>query len=201
VSAGAFHTSDVVAAEVCRRLTGGHVLLLTDFDGTLADLVPTPTDAFMSGEVRETLDALARLDAVTVGVVSGRRLMDVRERVGPDAEYAAGLHGLEILGPGDAFVHPSLPIVAPVIQELSALATRELAKYPGVFIEDKTFTLTCHVRNASADDAARAVDGLEALAERSRLAQGARRRVDPRARDRAPRTDDAHHFSGRRSHR
>jgi trehalose 6-phosphate phosphatase len=165
VSAGAFNTSDVVAAEIRRRLAGRPVLLLTDFDGTLADLVPAPDDAVMSAEVREQLDALARVESVTVGVVSGRRLTDVRARVGPDAEYVAGLHGLEILGPEDAFAHPSLQVVAPVVQELSAAATRELARYPGVFIEDKTFTLTCHVRNAAADDAARAVDALEALAE------------------------------------
>jgi trehalose-phosphatase len=165
VNRGAFNTSDVVAAEVSRRLAGRPVLLLTDFDGTLADLVPTPSDAVMSDEVRGCLDAVARMESITVGVVSGRRLSDVRDRVGPDAEYVAGLHGLEIIGPSDAFVHPSLQAVGPIVQKLAEIATRQLAQYPGVFIEDKTFTITCHVRQACVEDAARALDALEALAE------------------------------------
>ncbi len=165
MGARAFNTSDVVAVEVSRRLAGRHVLLLTDFDGTLADLVPSPGDAVMSGEVRACLDAVARMESITVGVVSGRRLADVRARVGPDAEYVAGLHGLEILGPSDTFVHPSLQTVAPIVQKLADAAAKQLGQCPGVFIEDKTFTLTCHVRQASADDAARALDAFEAMAE------------------------------------
>jgi trehalose-phosphatase len=165
VNRGAFDTSDVVAAEVAQRLAGRHVLLLTDFDGTLADLVPMPGDAVMSDEVRACLDAVARVESITVGVVSGRRLADVRARVGPDAEYVAGLHGLEILGPSDVFVHPSLQAVAPIVQELAHVATKQLGQYPGVFIEDKTFALTCHVRQASAEDAARALDAFEVMAE------------------------------------
>ena len=52
-SAGAqYDTSDVVAADVHRRLAGRHLLLLTDFDGTLSDLAPTPDEAVVSDAVR-----------------------------------------------------------------------------------------------------------------------------------------------------
>ena len=154
-----------MAAEVDRRLAGRHALLLTDFDGTLADLVPTPADAVIADEVRAQLGRFAVLDSVTLGVVSGRRLNDVRARVGPAAAFVGGLHGLEITGPSEAFVHPSLETVAPVIQDLIRAATEELAGYPGVLIEDKTFSLTCHVRQAGPEDAARALDIFDVLAE------------------------------------
>jgi len=107
-----------VAADVQRRLTHRHALLLTDFDGTLADLAPTPGEAMMADEVRAQIDILGALESVTLGVVSGRRLADVRGRVGPAAEFVAGLHGLEIIGPSESFVHPSLKTVAPVIRDL-----------------------------------------------------------------------------------
>lgn len=157
--------SDVVAVEVRRRVAGRHTLLLTDFDGTLAEIAPTPGEAVMSHEVRAELGRLAALDAVTMGVVSGRRLFDVRERVGPAPEFAGGLHGLEIMGPTDRFIHTSLEAVAPAILRLARTAGRELASCPGVLIEDKTFSLTCHVRLASPEDASRALETFAALAE------------------------------------
>lgn len=165
MQSAAFSRSDVVAAEVHRRLDGRHALLLTDFDGTLAELAPTPADAVMAEAVRAHLDVLSALDSVTVGVVSGRRLFDVRARVGPAAEFAAGLHGLEIIGPSETFAHPSLETVVPVIRELARVVARELSWCPGVLIEDKTFSLTCHVRLAARDDAIRALDTFAALAE------------------------------------
>jgi len=35
------------------RLRNRHLLLLTDFDGTLAELAPTPAEAVLTDEVRD----------------------------------------------------------------------------------------------------------------------------------------------------
>jgi trehalose-phosphatase len=160
-----FTPSDVVAAEVRRKIGRRHLLLLTDFDGTLAELAPTPAEAVMTSQVHAQLDRIAALEEVTLGVVSGRRLTDVRARVGPSAEFVGGLHGLEITGSGAAFLHPALEGLAPIVQDLVRTARRELASWPGVLIEDKTFSLTCHVRQASPENAARALDAFSVLAE------------------------------------
>ena len=157
--------SDAAAAEVSRRLADRHLLLLTDFDGTLADLAPTPADAVMSPDVQAGLAALAVCPDVTIGVVSGRRLTDVSARVGDGAEFVAGLHGLEITGPGVAFHHYTLDAVAPVLAAIARVAARELAWCPGVLLEDKTYALTCHVRLAPPDLADRALEEFEAIAE------------------------------------
>jgi trehalose-phosphatase len=140
-------------------------LLLTDFDGTLAELAPRPPEAVVSEAVREEIAALASLENVTFGVVSGRRLFDVRQRVGPAAEFVAGLHGLEITGPEALFHHQALDAAAPVLQNILNVATRELAWCPGVYLEDKTYALTCHVRLAPPELAGRALEEFEALAE------------------------------------
>jgi len=150
---------------VQRRLMHRHALLLTDFDGTLADLAPTPGDAVMTDEVRAQIDILGALDSVTLGVVSGRRLADVRARVGPAAEFVAGLHGLEIIGTSESFVHPALQTVRPAIQELIGRAAPELSWCPGLLLEDKTFSVTCHVRQANPQQGARALEMFAALAE------------------------------------
>ncbi len=151
--------------EVHRRTEGRHLLLLTDFDGTLSDMAPTPAEAIVDPEVCAAFDAVAALPSVTAGVVSGRRLVDVAERVGPSAEFVAGLHGLEISSSDAAFHHYALDAVEPVIATLLRTAMKELAWCPGVMLEDKTYSLTCHVRLAPADLADRALAEFEALVE------------------------------------
>ena len=50
-------------------------------------------------------------------------------------------------------------------REEIATAARELAWCPGVYLENKTYALTCHVRLAPPDLADRALEEFEALAE------------------------------------
>jgi trehalose 6-phosphate phosphatase len=164
-SGSSYTTSDVVAREIHARFGDRHLLLLTDFDGTLADLAPTPDEAFLAPAVRNEIDRLAARPAVTFGVVSGRRLLDVARRVGPAATFVAGLHGLEISGPGTSFHHYALESVGAVVASLMQTASRQLAWCPGVYLEDKTYALTCHVRLAPAELADRALEEFEALAE------------------------------------
>lgn len=147
------------------RLRGRHLLLLTDFDGTLAHITPTPAEAVLDDDERRAIEALGERASVTVGVVSGRRLVDVGQRVGTSAEYVAGLHGLEITGPDSAFHHYALDTVAPVIEQIADVAARELSWCPGAFLENKVYALTCHVRQVPPDLADRALEEFEAIAE------------------------------------
>jgi len=141
------------------------LLLLTDFDGTLAELEPVPALATMSPEVREAFEGIAACRWVTAGVVSGRRLPDVAERVGPAAEFVGGLHGLEITGPNCAFHHYALDSVEPAIRQVAAAAARELAWCPGLLLENKIYALTCHVRRSPPELGDRALEEFEALSE------------------------------------
>jgi trehalose-phosphatase len=159
-----YAASDVVARDVHERIGGAHLLLLTDYDGTLAEIAPTPDEAVVSPDVHREVVHLAALSDVTFGVVSGRRLTDVRERVGPAAEFAAGLHGLEIVGPGCRFHHEALDPLVPVIAEIAAEAAHDLAWCPGVYLENKIYALTCHVRRVPAELAPRAIDEFREIA-------------------------------------
>jgi len=140
-------------------------LLLTDFDGTLSEVAPTPEAAVVSDLVRAEYDGLSTVPELTVGVVSGRRLHDVLARIGHAGEFAAGLHGLEIVGPGVEFRHGSLDAVRPVLARLAEAAERRLASCPGCLLENKTYALTCHVRLAPPEQAEQALDAFEAIAE------------------------------------
>jgi alpha,alpha-trehalase len=160
-----YDPSDVAAADVFQRTEGRHLLLLTDFDGTLSDLVTNPAEARVSPDVAAEVLAIARLPRATFGVVSGRRVKDVHDRVGRAAAFAAGLHGLEIDGTDATYRHPSLDTVQPLIASVLEIARRELAWCAGVFLEDKTYSLTCHVRGVAADMAERALDQFVEIAQ------------------------------------
>src|SRR5688572_5901200 len=116
----------IAAVELARRREDRHLLLLFDFDGTLAPFDPDPDAVYLDDEVRALLAGLALKPRSTVGIISGRRLPDLEKRLKiPGEVYVAGFHGLEIHAPGEAFMHPEAA-AAP------AVAARRLHRRQGV---------------------------------------------------------------------
>lgn len=151
-------TADVSrAADAIRRLRAGrHLLLLLDFDGTLTEFNPDPDAVELSRDRRGLLMDLSARPDVTLGIISGRRLADLRRRTQLNARsYCAGLHGLEIEGPGVSFVHPDATRTLTTIRQLRAAVASDVAGLRGVFIEDKHLSIAAHFREAAAQDAAR----------------------------------------------
>jgi trehalose 6-phosphate phosphatase len=133
-------------AEGWRRT--GTLMLLLDFDGTLAPIADRPELAEMPPRTRRALDRLMAMDGVTVAVVSGRGLADVRERAAiPDIAYA-GNHGMEIQGAGMERIHPEAAAARPLLQEVAARIEADLEGIDGAFLEDKGLTLSIHYRLA-----------------------------------------------------
>jgi trehalose 6-phosphate phosphatase len=122
------------------------LLLLFDYDGTLTPIAVRPDLAVLPSETRDSLTSLSSDGRYILGVISGRSLADVRERVGmPDIIYA-GNHGLEIEGPGIRFLHPQAEELKTVIGEVHEQLRHLIADYPGVVIEHKGLTLSVHYR-------------------------------------------------------
>src|SRR4029453_8721648 len=100
------------------------------------------------------------------GLISGRRLIDLRERAGAGSSlFYAGLHGLEIEGPGLRFMHQAASAAAPTIGVLVAEARAATDGLAGVIVEDKGLSVTLHVRGASKADRLHAMTRFDALAE------------------------------------
>lgn len=137
--------------QVRQRLQAAHrILLLLDFDGTLAPIVDRPELATLP---QETQDALNKLNsrpptgpALLVGIISARGLEDVSAMVGVDGLIYAGNHGLEIRGPGLNFLHPDAPGMKEALDRAHGLLAEELAAHPGAFAEHKGLSLTAHYR-------------------------------------------------------
>ena len=141
-----------VAREIRARSDGRHLLILCDFDGTLAEFDPDPHAVWLPTSLRDALTSIAARGDATVGLVSGRRLDDIRTRsdLGADAYYA-GFHGLEIQGEGSKFAHPDVYAVRDVIQTVAGRLAADLRPLEGVLLENKDLSIVVHYRAAPPD--------------------------------------------------
>lgn len=137
-------------SEVAEQLgSARHVLLLLDYDGTLTPIAPRPELADLPEGVRQSLEALARQRRLTLAIISGRALVDIKEKVGISGIVYAGNHGLEIEGPQISFVSPLAEEFKPVLRRLHHQLSQALGAVKGALVEDKGLTLSVHYRQVA----------------------------------------------------
>ena len=129
-----------------------HVLFLSDYDGTLTPIVGRPRDAVLSPSVREKLTALAQRQDFTVGIISGRSLVETRYMAAIEGIYYAGNHGLEIEGPGLDYISTDAELGQAMIEDLAEQLEEELGNVDGVIVEDKGLSLSVHYRLVSEEE-------------------------------------------------
>ena len=140
---------EAAVPELTRRRAGRHLLLLFDFDGTLAPFCADPDAVQLDDEVRRLLAGLALKPNSTIGIISGRRLPDLERRLHiPGEVYVAGFHGLEIHAPGETFMHPEAAAATASVRAIGETMRAHIPALPGVFIEDKVFSIALHYREA-----------------------------------------------------
>jgi trehalose-phosphatase len=149
-----------------RRPPAAHLVVLSDFDGTLTPFTVDPGMASLREETKQLLDALALRSDVTVGLVSGRRLADLEQRTGlTKPAYLAGLHGLEIRRGDFAWSHPGLMKSGDVIDTVVDAMAQAVGGVDGVRLEHKGVALTVHVRGVSPSSRQAVLDRAEQVAQ------------------------------------
>jgi trehalose-phosphatase len=141
---------DEVQSEVANRPVDCAFILLLDFDGTLAEFNPDPSAPQLTPERWDRIERISRQNGVAVGIVSGRRLDDLRRRTRlPDRVYHAGLHGLEIEIDGRRINHPDLDTAQHRLEGLADCLARITTEHPGALIEDKGASVAVHARGVA----------------------------------------------------
>jgi alpha,alpha-trehalase len=123
------------------------ILLMLDFDGTLAPIRPRPEMAKLSAGALNLLERLGRSPDVILAIISGRKLAELKKLVPVRGIYYAGCHGLEINGPGIKFIHPRARAALPDLKALKKDLKSLKGQLPGALIEDKGFSVAFHFRN------------------------------------------------------
>jgi trehalose-phosphatase len=131
------------------RLSGRPLLLMLDVDGTLAPIVRDPALARVPDGTRRTLAYLASRRDIIVALVSGRAARDARRVVGVDDVWTVGNHGAEVLSPvGEVTIDAAVSRYADRIAQAAASLAPLVADVEGALLENKTWTLSVHYRNA-----------------------------------------------------
>ena len=154
------------------------LILLCDFDGTLAELHPDPAAPVLTDTRRAWLRDIAGQPLTFVGIVSGRRIEDLRPRAPlPSHGSDAGLHGMEIERGGRRWQHPDLDRARSAVRELVPAFTRATGRCPGAMVEDKDASVAVHARAVSHEARADVLAMADACAE-PWIAAGRLRRLD-----------------------
>ena len=132
----------------------GSLLVLTDFDGTLAPIVEFPESARLPAGARRALARLAARSATRVAVISGRDLADLRGRINVPDVILAGCHGLIAEGPGFGFEHPRATAYREQFRQLADDLAAKLQSLRGVQVEAKALGVAVHYRRAPHSDLA-----------------------------------------------
>jgi trehalose 6-phosphate phosphatase len=145
-----------VVAACLEILRQSPAALVTDIDGTISAIAPTPFEAVVHADALLALERLTEL-LEAVAVVSGRAPADGAAMVGLEQVTYVGNHGLERIVRGTPWTHPvaeaARPAIAAALEEIQAgiLAAGEA---PWLIIENKGVTGTVHYRLAEDPEAA-----------------------------------------------
>ncbi len=127
------------------------LLIASDYDGVLARLRDDPSSAVPEPGVAEVLARLAAADGVTVALVSGRGVADLRTTSGFSGPYRwVGSHGAEFDG-------PLSDELAARRDQLAERLVPLVEGAPGARLEVKPASVAVHVRQVQDRSAAAAV--------------------------------------------
>jgi len=138
---------EAALAAVLRERT----LLVFDFDGTLAPIVPRPASARPSQAVTTRLRQLS--ERIPVAVIGGRSTDDLRARLGFEPAVVVGHHG------ADAPVDVAGPVTSDQLDGFRDTLRQHAAELAeaAIVVEDKSLSITLHYRLSRNRDHARAV--------------------------------------------
>ena len=114
------------------------LLLVSDFDGTLADIVQEPTQAT---PLPDSLHALRRL------VPALRKVVILSSRTNTELAEHLPIPGAELIG--DSGLPPPTPQELQALKVFNAEAVKLLGHTPGAWIEIKPASSAVHFRNAT----------------------------------------------------
>lgn len=134
------------------------VRLFLDYDGTLADFAPTPDIADPDPIVVGLVRRLAQHPRLRIAVISGRRLAHLKRMLPDSGCLLAGTYGIEwFLPEGEGVESLDLSAIRPPLEGLKPEWEAIAASRPGVYLEDKGWSLALHARFASDSDAEQAM--------------------------------------------
>jgi trehalose-phosphatase len=123
------------------------LLVFLDYDGTLVPIQKLPSSAVLPTKMKEFLRRVSKRPNVSLGLVTGRSLSDIKRMVHLNSVFYVANHGFHTSLAKSRWVHPEAQRAHPVLGKIFSELRSALSSIPGVLIEDKQYTLSVHYRN------------------------------------------------------
>ncbi len=121
------------------QLAQQRTLCAFDFDGTLSPIVEHPGQAVMGDQTRSLLGRVAALYPCVI--VSGRSRADLLGKL-------RGVKGARVIGNHGAETEAAIPKPQRRLEQWKTSLELELGALPGLWVEDKGFSLAVHYRQS-----------------------------------------------------
>ncbi|HML04201.1 MAG TPA: trehalose-phosphatase [Methanobacterium sp.] len=119
--------------------------LITDIDGTISEIVPTPGEAVVSEDMKQIIEKIAKKYKFT-GVMTGRSINNALDMIGNKNLIYIGNHGMEQLKNGKIWIDPEVKKYVPHIKKLAKSLKKDLKDHECILFQDKELSFTVHYR-------------------------------------------------------
>lgn len=142
--------------QVEQRICGSrHLLLLLDYDGTLTPIAPSPKQATLPRATKSILRKLSRNPRLSVALISGRALAELRQLVGLRGLTYIGNHGLEFWREGERTVLDIPQSSREALDQILPRLAELVSDIPGTQLENKGLAVGLHYRQVPRDESRR----------------------------------------------
>lgn len=125
--------------------------IITDIDGTISEIAPTPVEAVVKPEINDIIEKIADKFKFT-GVMTGRSINNAMEMVGSKKIIYIGNHGLEQYKNGKISIQPGVKQYIPVMKKLAKEIQKKLRDHECILFQDKELSFTVHYRLCKTSD-------------------------------------------------
>ncbi len=119
--------------------------IITDIDGTISEIVPTPMEAVVKPEIKDIIEKIANKFEFT-GVMTGRSIKNAMDMMESKKLIYIGNHGLEQFKDGKIRIEPEVEKYIPLIKKLAKSIQKQLVDYECILFQDKELSFTVHYR-------------------------------------------------------
>jgi len=137
--------------------------LITDIDGTISEIVPTPMEAVVSQNMKNAIKKLVDKFEFT-GVMTGRSIKNALNMIENKNIIYIGNHGLEQFKNGKIRIDPEVKDFIPIIKKVGESIKKKLSDYDCILFQDKELSYTVHYRLCDNGEKIRQI-ALDAISE------------------------------------
>ncbi len=124
-----------------------HIFLFLDYDGTLVFFKEKPTDVTTPENVKNIIRQLIKNQKMTVIIVTGRPLQEIRKLLNIRGLSFIALHGLSIKAPNEPqYSWEQANQVRSLVKAIKNDMQEKLKDYEQAYLENKELTLALHYR-------------------------------------------------------